>query len=113
MKNNNLRGLFFASFGAISWGISGVCSQYLFMNYELDSAWLTAIRMVLSGIVLLIISVIKNKKGEDNILKIWTQPKDLLWLLAFAILGLLMCQYTFCQCYKIFRFCNSHSIAKS
>ncbi|MDU1642997.1 EamA family transporter, partial [Peptoniphilus harei] len=53
-----MRGLFFASFGAMSWGISGVCSQYLFMNYELDSAWLTAIRMLLSGIVLLIISAI-------------------------------------------------------
>ena len=64
-----MRGLFFASFGAMSWGISGVCSQYLFMNYELDSAWLTAIRMLLSGIVLLIISTIKNKEGKNNILK--------------------------------------------
>ena len=67
-KNNTMRGLFFASFGAMSWGISGVCSQYLFMNYELDSAWLTAIRMLLSGIVLLIISTIKNKEGKNNIL---------------------------------------------
>ncbi|VEJ34055.1 Uncharacterized inner membrane transporter yicL [Peptoniphilus harei] len=99
-KNNTMRGLFFASFGAMSWGISGVCSQYLFMNYELDSAWLTAIRMLLSGIVLLIISTIKNKEGKNNILKIWTQPKDLSWLLAFAILGLLMCQYTFVSAIK-------------
>lgn len=95
--NNNLRGLFFASFGAMSWGISGVCSQYLFMNYEIDSSWLTAIRMVFSGIVLLILAGLKEK---DKVIKIWTVPKDVSWLLAFAILGLLLCQYTFVSAIK-------------
>lgn len=96
-KNNKMRGLFFASFGAMSWGISGVCSQYLFMNYEVDSSWLTAVRMVLSGIVLLILGGIQ---GKDKVLKIWTLPKDVFWLFAFAILGLLMCQYTFVSAIK-------------
>ncbi len=68
-SNSNLRGLFFASFGAISWGISGVCGQYLFMNYDIDSSWLTAIRMLLSGILLLILGAFKEK---DTVLKIWT-----------------------------------------
>ncbi|WP_085876016.1 DMT family transporter [Peptoniphilus vaginalis] len=97
MKNKNLRGLFFASMGALSWGISGVCSQYLFMNYVIDSSWLTAVRMVLSGIVLLILAAFKDK---DKVIKIWTVPKDVCWLFAFAILGLLMCQYTFVSAIK-------------
>lgn len=97
MKNKNLRGLFFASMGALSWGISGVCSQYLFMNYVIDSSWLTAVRMVLSGIVLLILADFKDK---DKVIKIWTVPKDVCWLFAFAILGLLMCQYTFVSAIK-------------
>ena len=97
MKNKNLRGLFFASMGALSWGISGVCSQYLFMNYIIDSSWLTAVRMVLSGIVLLILAAFKDK---DKVIKIWTVPKDVCWLFAFAILGLLMCQYTFVSAIK-------------
>lgn len=92
-----MRGLFFASLGAMSWGISGVCSQYLFMNYDVDSSWLTAIRMVLSGILLLILSAFKDK---DKIIKIWTIPKDVGWLFAFAILGLLMCQYTYVSAIK-------------
>lgn len=92
-----MRGLFFASLGAMSWGISGVCSQYLFMNYDVDSSWLTAIRMVLSGILLLILSAFKDK---DKIIKIWTNPKDVGWLFAFAILGLLMCQYTYVSAIK-------------
>lgn len=98
MKNKSkMRGLFFASLGAMSWGISGVCSQYLFMNYDVDSSWLTAIRMVLSGILLLILSAFKDK---DKVIKIWTNPKDVGWLFAFAILGLLMCQYTFVSAIK-------------
>ena len=92
-----MRGSFFASLGAMSWGISGVCSQYLFMNYDVDSSWLTAIRMVLSGILLLILSAFKDK---DKIIKIWTIPKDVGWLFAFAILGLLMCQYTYVSAIK-------------
>ncbi|KXB71755.1 putative membrane protein [Peptoniphilus sp. DNF00840] len=83
--------------GALSWGISGVCSQYLFMNYVIDSSWLTAVRMVLSGIVLLILAAFKDK---DKVIKIWTVPKDVCWLFAFAILGLLMCQYTFVSAIK-------------
>lgn len=97
MKNKNLRGLFFASMGALSWGISGVCSQYLFMNYVIDSSWLTAVRMVLSGIVLLILAAFKDK---DKVIKIWAVPKDVCWLFSFAILGLLMCQYTFVSAIK-------------
>lgn len=92
-----MRGLFFASLGAMSWGISGVCSQYLFMNYDVDSSWLTAIRMFLSGILLLILSAFKDK---DKLIKIWTIPKDVGWLFAFAILGLLMCQYTYVSAIK-------------
>ena len=92
-----MRGLFFASLGAMSWGISGVCSQYLFMNYDVDSSWLTAIRMVLSGILLLILSAFKDK---DKIIKIWSIPKDVGWLFVFAILGLLMCQYTYVSAIK-------------
>lgn len=62
------------------------------MEYDLDSGWLTTIRMVLSGIALLIIAMPGEGRG---ILRIWTSRRDVMWLLAFALLGLLMCQYTF------------------
>lgn len=91
-KKNYIRGILFSSAGSIGWGVSGVCSQYLFMEYDLDSGWLTAVRMVLSGIALLIIAIPGEGRG---ILRIWTSRCDIMWLLAFALLGLLMCQYTF------------------
>lgn len=82
-SSSNLKGLFFASFGAISWGVSGVCGQYLFMNYDIDSSWVTAIRMILSGILLLILGAFKEK---DKVLKIWTVPRDLAWLMIAIII---------------------------
>lgn len=88
---NFIKGLLFASLGSIGWGISGVCSQYLFMKYDMSADWLTSIRMLLSGIVLLITAMPKEK----NIFLIWKAHKDVLQLLAFALIGLLMCQYTF------------------
>ena len=91
-EKNYIRGILFASAGSIGWGVSGVCCQYLFMEYDLDSGWLTAVRMVLSGIALLIIAIPGEGRG---ILRIWTSRCDIMWLLAFALLGLLMCQYTF------------------
>ena len=90
--SNHTKGFLYAALGSLSWGISGVCSQSLFMHYQLEASWLTAVRMVCSGILLLLITLPKDKA---NVFRIWTRPKDVIQLLAFALLGLLMCQYTF------------------
>ena len=93
MKNHDfVKGIFFAAAGGIGWGISGVCSQYLFSAYNMDSAWLTAVRMILSGMVLLGIVL---PKEQLNIFSIFKKRIDRMYLIAFALLGLLLCQYTF------------------
>ena len=45
-KKNNIKGYMLAILGGVSWGISGVCSQYLFTQYDLSAAWLTAIELI-------------------------------------------------------------------
>lgn len=89
---NTTKGFLYASLGSIGWGISGVCSQSLFMNYDLSSEWLTAIRMVCSGVVLLLLTL---PKAKSDTFRIWAKARDVLQLLAFALIGLLLCQYTF------------------
>lgn len=42
-KKNNIKEYMLAILGGVSWGISGVCSQYLFTQYDLSADWLTAI----------------------------------------------------------------------
>ena len=86
------KGILCSAAGAIGWGLSGVCSQYLFTNYGLDADWLTAVRMLLSGVVLLVFSA---PRGPERVLGIFRSRTDVLWLAAFALAGLLLCQYTY------------------
>lgn len=96
-KTNNIRGYMLAILGGVSWGISGVCSQYLFMKYEISADWLTAVRMLLSGILLLILAL---QKEHMRVFMIWKERKDVIWLIAFGLAGLLLCQYTFLAAIK-------------
>ena len=96
-KTNNIRGYMLAILGGVSWGISGVCGQYLFMKYEISADWLTAVRMLLSGILLLMLAL---QKEHMRVFKIWKERKDVAWLIAFGLAGLLLCQYTFLAAIK-------------
>lgn len=96
-KTNNIRGYMLAILGGVSWGISGVCGQYLFMRYEISADWLTAVRMLLSGIFLLMLAL---QKEHMRVFKIWKERKDVIWLIAFGLAGLLLCQYTFLAAIK-------------
>ncbi len=91
-NDGKVKGLLLAAFGSTSWGVSGVCSQYLFMTYDIDSSWLTAIRMVYSGIALLIIAIPGERTRIFNIWKKWSDVKN---LLIFALFGLLLCSYSY------------------
>lgn len=86
------RGFIYTLSGAFGWGLSGVCSQYLFMNYKIDSAWLTMTRMILSGILLLSFSGLKAK---NTLFSPFKNSRDRLWIFSFGILGLLLCQYAY------------------
>jgi len=93
MKNETrVRGILFTAAGGIGWGLSGVCGQYLFANYRLDSAWLTAVRMVFAGVILICMAVPRHSREITGILK---DRKDTLRLIAFSVAGLLLCQYAF------------------
>ena len=86
------KGIIYSATGAIGWGLSGVCSQYLFANYGLDASWVTAVRMLLSGLVLIAVAA---PKSGTKLFGVFRSRTDTLWLLAFALLGLLLCQYTY------------------
>lgn len=86
------RGILCTLMGAVSWGFSGACGQYLFLNYQTDIKWLTAVRMISAGIVLLLLGFYKGKHKMLGILK---QPKDMVSLLIFSLFGLLFCQYAY------------------
>jgi len=87
-----VRGVVCTAAGGISWGISGACSQYLFMRGSVDPVWLTTARMLSAGIILLFASLPRGQHEMSGILK---DKKDVLQLFAFGVAGLLLCQFAY------------------
>lgn len=93
MKNSlRLKGMFLVTSGALLWGVSGTVAQYLFQDENFTPEWLVVMRMLLSGILLLIIGVIK---GDKNIFGIWKRKENAIRLILFGLLGMLGVQYTY------------------
>ena len=49
------KGFLLTALGASCWGFSGTCGQYLFMHAHISSSYLTTMRMLIAGGVLMII----------------------------------------------------------
>lgn len=86
------RGMIYALLGAVSWGVSGTCSQYLFTYKGINSNWLTVVRMISAGIILLIVALITRRKELLGVLSNWW---DRIMLVIFGVFGLMVSQYTY------------------
>lgn len=78
--------------GSMLWGISGTVAQYLFQNKGFSPEWLVEIRLLVSGIALLLLAFIKGKK---EMWKVWKTKQDILKLMLFGIIGMIGAQYTY------------------
>lgn len=87
-----VRGVIFTISGGCLWGLSGACGQYLFTNYQVNSSWLTVVRMLVAGTVLVLFALLKQR---DRAVGIWKVPKDALQQVVFALGGLMFCQYAY------------------
>lgn len=86
------KGVLLAVFGSLLWGGSGVAGQFLFQERGMTAEWLVAVRMLLSGILLLTVDHFTNPKG---VWSIWKDRYSAIQLLQFAVLGMLGVQYTY------------------
>lgn len=89
-----VRGFVFALVGGVLWGFSGACGQFLFSLGGVDSAWLTVTRLLLSGVLLLGMAACTSR-GRCAMIGIWRSPSDAIRLLAFSLLGITSCQYSY------------------
>ncbi|GEK60349.1 hypothetical protein MHA01_32540 [Marinococcus halophilus] len=55
------KGLWLVTIGATFWGLGGTVSQKLFQDFHLEVGWLVAVRLLLSGISLLLL---QRRLGE-------------------------------------------------
>ena len=87
----NTRGFFLIVLGTVLWGGSGVISQYLFVDKLFTAEWLVSIRLVSSGIILLIVDAFLH---HGDIFSIW-KTHDKYALVIFGIFGMIGAQYTY------------------
>ena len=89
--NTHRLGILLTLVGGILWGFSGVCGQYLF-SLGISSDFLVPYRLMLAGIVIVIFYAFKEPST------VFAPIKDIKLLgefLVYALLGLMMTQYSY------------------
>ena len=86
------KGIILVIIGAMLWGVSGTVAQYLFQVKGFSAEWLVVIRLLVSGIILLLYAFIN---GDRNIWKIWDGKHNCWSLIVFSIVGMVGVQYTY------------------
>lgn len=94
MRKNNIRGVIYALTAGICWGFSGTVGQFLFTYKNTDTAWLTSVRMTVSGIILILFSIIKYPHALK---KIWSEKHTAAGIIVFSLFGLAAVQFSYMQ----------------
>jgi len=84
-------GLVLAGAGAFLWGSSGTVAQHLFNTTAISPLWLVAVRMLVSGALLIGYGVIRKLP----VLAVFKQPRAALKLVAFSLFGMAGVQLTY------------------
>ena len=90
--NKLVKGRVYTLIGAVSWGLSGACGQYLMNDSSVSPIYLTALRMMIAGLVLTLFACWKQPKQFRKVVK---SPKTMGKMLFFEIFGLMLCQLTY------------------
>ena len=90
--NSRAKGILLVIIGTMLWGISGTVAQFLFQQKSFDPEWLVVVRLLISGVTLLLYGYLKNDKDIKNI---WKEKNDRITLIIFGIFGMLGVQYTY------------------
>lgn len=89
---------FLAAMAAVMWGISGLFAKGLFnISPKITPMWLTQIRLIVSGIVLLILAAALKQKPIATL----KNKRDAGVILAYGIFGLLPVQLFYFMCIQV------------
>ena len=88
-KTASLPGLLFAIVGCSCWGFSGLFAKLLFEDKGIPAMWLVTVRLITAGLLLLVMTFIKNR---DSFYGPWSGRKEIRDLLIFALFGMMPSQ---------------------
>ena len=84
-------GFVLASAGPFFWGSSGTVAQHLFDTTNISTLWLVSVRMVVSGLLLLIYGALRRVP----VMAVFKRPAAAGKLVAFSLLGMVGTQLTY------------------
>lgn len=87
------KGIILVLTATVLWGFSGTVAQYLFQQTSIQVEDLVFIRLLCSGVLLLLLAGLQE--GKKKVWSIWKDGSSSYRLLIFGILGMLGVQYTF------------------
>ena len=79
------KGTLYSLLSGLIWGICGILGEYFFTHYQVSSGWITSMRLLLAGSLVLFLSAFQLR---SRLLDIWKDKKNYLPFLAYAILGI-------------------------
>ncbi len=91
-KDTYLKGAVLAATGGIFWALSGTFGQFLFEKRGFDAEWLTSVRLISAGVIMLLVCAIKQRGAVFDILK---QKRDLIEVILYGIIGMAGVQLTY------------------
>lgn len=78
--------------GASFWGIGGTVSQWLFQHANIEVSWFVAVRLIISGLLLIMIAFMTQ---GVKVFVIWWDKRAAVQMIIYGIFGMLAVQYTF------------------
>ena len=89
------KGTLYSLFSGLIWGICGILGEYFFTHYPVSSGWITSMRLLVAGSLVLALSAFQLR---GRLLDIWKDKKNYLPFLVYAILGIFSVQFFFYLC---------------
>lgn len=90
-----VKGTLYSLLSGLIWGICGILGEYFFTHYPVSSGWITSMRLLVAGSLVLGLSAFQLR---SRLLDIWRDKSNYLPFLAYAILGIFSVQFFFYLC---------------
>ena len=90
-----VKGTVYSLLSGLIWGICGILGEYFFTHYPVSSGWITSMRLLVAGSLVLGLSAFQLR---TRLLDIWRDKKNYLPFLVYAILGIFSVQFFFYLC---------------
>ncbi|WP_229703908.1 DMT family transporter [Caldalkalibacillus thermarum] len=87
------KGIAMVIVAASLWGLSGTVAQFLFQQEGLDVNWLVTVRLLVSGVLLLLFAAWRG--AGASIWSVWCDRTTRVRLILFGVAGMLGVQYTY------------------